>query len=187
MPNATATQAPGSIASLARHRPSIRPLQCATSQFTVLQCSAAKQPEIKRLPMALFTSEMAKAYRVKSLASYRRNRILEKQRAEREAQAAFTPPQPTPLPVEPPPIAPPQPKPLDDFCEKRIARVRKQLETIDAMIAKELDPQRLDRLASAQSRVSEQERILSGRPLPGSQRPRAIKAPKVNGSAVEPE
>ena len=118
--------------------------------------------------MALFTSEMAKAYRVKSLASFRRNRILEKQRAEREAKAAFLPP-PPPLQLPPHPlVAPSQP---NDFCEKRIARVRKQLEKIDAMISQELDPQKLDRLASAQSRVSEQERILSGRPLPGSRRP----------------
>jgi hypothetical protein len=134
--------------------------------------------------MALFTSEIAKAYRQKSLASFRRNRIIEKERAEREALAAKNPLQsslqrslqlslqPIPLPL------------LDDFCEKRIARVRKQLKKIDTMISQELDPQKLDRLASAQSRISEQERILSGRPLPGSRRPIKERT-HPNGSTVE--
>ncbi len=39
------------------------------------------------------------------------------------------------------------------------------------MMLKETDPQKLDRLASAQTRLAEQERIMSGRPLPGSRRP----------------
>jgi hypothetical protein len=137
--------------------------------------------------MALFTSEMAKAYRVKSLASYRRNRILEKQRAEREAQAAFAPPPPPPLPIPPPPPPPSQPKPLDDFCEKRIKRVRAQLERLDQLLATEDNPQAIDRIASASARISEQERILSGRPLPGSQRPRLAKPAKASGSCIEPE
>jgi hypothetical protein len=137
--------------------------------------------------MALFTSEMAKAYRAKSLASYRRNRILEKQRADREAQAAFLPPPPLPIPPPPPPpFAPQQPKPLDDFCEKRIKRVRSQLERLDQMLVTEDNAQAIDRIASASARLSEQERILSGRPLPGSQRPRLAKPTKV-GSSVEPE
>jgi hypothetical protein len=39
------------------------------------------------------------------------------------------------------------------------------------MMMSEDDPQRLDRLASAQMRLAEQERILAGRPLPGSRKP----------------
>lgn len=50
-------------------------------------------------------------------------------------------------------------------------RVREQLAKVDRMILEETDPQRLDRLASAQLRLSEQERILDDRPLPGSRRP----------------
>jgi hypothetical protein len=61
---------------------------------------------------------------------------------------------------------------LSDFNALRLVRVREQLEKLDRMIADEEDPQKLDRLASAQSRLSEQERILDGRPLPGSRRPR---------------
>lgn len=59
----------------------------------------------------------------------------------------------------------------DEYLTKRLVRVRKQLSKLDQLIESELDPQKLDRLASAQSRLSEQERILAGRPLPGSHRP----------------
>lgn len=135
--------------------------------------------------MAFFTPQNAKAYRQKSLASYRRNRILEKQRAEREALAAFLPPLPPPQPVPlPPPLPPPQQKDLCDFCEKRIARVRGMLDKLDTLMEKERDPQKLDRLASAQMRLSEQERIMSGRPLPGSRRP-IKERPHPNGSTTE--
>jgi hypothetical protein len=60
----------------------------------------------------------------------------------------------------------------DEFIAKRLARVRKQLDRLDGMIEKETDPMKLDRLASAQARLAEQERILAGRPMPGSFRPK---------------
>jgi hypothetical protein len=50
----------------------------------------------------------------------------------------------------------------------------------------ETDAQQLNWLATAQARLSEQERILSGRPLPGSRRPspdRAIKSALGGGLA----
>lgn len=56
----------------------------------------------------------------------------------------------------------------DPYVAGRLARVRKQLDRLDRLMCEEADPQRLDRLASAQYRLSEQERILAGRPLPGS-------------------
>lgn len=59
----------------------------------------------------------------------------------------------------------------ESYKAQRLARVRKQLDRIDSLMEKEIDPQKLDRLASAQARLSEQERILAGRPLPGSHRP----------------
>jgi hypothetical protein len=66
------------------------------------------------------------------------------------------------------------PQPNDDtlFIAKRLARVRNQLDRLDGMIEKEIDPMKLDRLASAQARLSEQERLLAGRPGPGSFRPK---------------
>ena len=66
----------------------------------------------------------------------------------------------------------------DEYRAKRLARVRKQLDRIDDLMDEECDPQKLDRLASAQARLAEQERILRGEPLPGSRRP----APERRGS-----
>jgi hypothetical protein len=58
----------------------------------------------------------------------------------------------------------------------RLARVRTQLDGIDRAIDAELgrgeklDPQKLDRLAAASSRLEEQERRLSNRSLPPTKR-----------------
>jgi hypothetical protein len=59
----------------------------------------------------------------------------------------------------------------DEFRRLRLSRVRAQLTQLDKMIAEETDAQKIDRLASAQSRLAEQERLLTGTPLPGSLRP----------------
>jgi hypothetical protein len=66
----------------------------------------------------------------------------------------------------------------DSYVSARLSRVRLQLDRVDEMMMTEKDPQKLDRLASAQARLAEQERIMSGRPLPGSRRPVADSAPK---------
>jgi len=55
-------------------------------------------------------------------------------------------------------------------------RVREQLNHLDSMMFKETGPSKLDRLASAQAKGAEQERILDGRPLPGSRKPLAESA-----------
>lgn len=75
-------------------------------------------------------------------------------------------------------------KPLDPYIEQRLLRVRKQLNKIDGMIEEELDPAKLDRLASAQARLSEQERQLANRPLPGTLKPQSPKRTK--SQSVEP-
>lgn len=72
----------------------------------------------------------------------------------------------------------PENKPPDDYLLRRLARVRHQLDLIDEAIRTELksdtpNGQRLNWLCSAQERLSEQERQLAGRPLPGSLRPTA--------------
>lgn len=69
-----------------------------------------------------------------------------------------------------------------DYQQERLARVRKQLNKLDRMIEEEEDPQKLDRLASAQSRLAKQEQELSGRPLPGSLRP--TKKPTARSSNI---
>lgn len=67
---------------------------------------------------------------------------------------------------------------VDPYLQARLIRVRKQLNKIDGLIESEEDPSKLDRLASAQARLSEQERQLSGRPLPGTLKPQSPKRAK---------
>lgn len=79
----------------------------------------------------------------------------------------------------------------EKFQEQRLVRVRKQLETIDGLIEKEMakdssDPGKLDRLASAAIRLNEQERQLSNRSLPPTLKANTVK-PKRSTSEAEPE
>jgi hypothetical protein len=66
---------------------------------------------------------------------------------------------------------------LDAFANERLTRVRKQLSRLDDLLESETDPTKLDKLASALSRLAEQERQLANRPLPGSLRPGPEKRP----------
>jgi len=58
-----------------------------------------------------------------------------------------------------------------DYVTAQIVRVRAHLTKIDDLMVKAVDPLDIDRLARARGQLSEQERILSGRPLPGARRP----------------
>lgn len=75
----------------------------------------------------------------------------------------------------------------DSYRTERLARVRKQLSRLDSMMERESDPQKLDRLASAQYRLSEQERILAGRPNPGSLRPKPQSSQHTDNTTFAPE
>lgn len=62
------------------------------------------------------------------------------------------------------------------YVNARLSRVRVQLDLVDKRIteqanAKTVDGQVLNWLCAAQERLAEQERILAGRPLPGSRKP----------------
>ena len=68
-------------------------------------------------------------------------------------------------------------------------RVRVQLDTLDARLEAELraakpDSRAIREITDAQVRLSEQERILAGRPLPGSRRPAPDRADRRQGRAV---
>ena len=65
----------------------------------------------------------------------------------------------------------------EKFYEQRLVRVRKQLEKVDGLIDIETDPAKIDRLASAAIRLSEQERQIVNRSLP----------PVVRGAAEKTE
>lgn len=78
--------------------------------------------------------------------------------------------------------------PSDDYTVRIKSRVRKQWETVadtlDAELAKRSpEPQAVDRLCAALERLAEVERVLDGRPLPGSRRPAAERGPKGQVSA----
>lgn len=73
---------------------------------------------------------------------------------------------------------------ISDYEVKTLVRVRLQLDMIFEQFIKEKDPSKLDRLASAQARLSEQERQLAGRPLPGSLRPTS-KSSKSSSPKIE--
>ena len=62
---------------------------------------------------------------------------------------------------------------LDEFAARRLMRVREQLQRLDDLAAQATDSKVLKELADATTRLAEQERILAGRPLPGSRRPAA--------------
>jgi hypothetical protein len=67
------------------------------------------------------------------------------------------------------------------FAERRLSRVRAQLDGLDALIVKESDPKRLKCLCDASARLSTQEFALAGRPLPGSRRPKEGREPRSAG------
>lgn len=88
------------------------------------------------------------------------------------------------IPPEPPRAAEPEPAPRDDeFSARKLARVREQIERLDAMLLEATEPQAVDRLASALSRLYEIERLLAGRPLPGSLKPPSVRARAPSGPA----
>jgi len=57
------------------------------------------------------------------------------------------------------------------YVARELRQVRQQIDRLNGMLDQEADPVRLDRLCSAITRLSERERQLAGRPLPGSLRP----------------
>ena len=117
----------------------------------------------------LFTPETARIAGYKSVASRAEKR-------ERKLAAALAPLQ------TPPPM-------LDEYTKLRLVCVREQLAHVDKAILRESskdypDGQRLNWLAAAQERLSDQERILAGRPLPGSRRPAQERAPRRQTSEI---
>ena len=81
-----------------------------------------------------------------------------------------------------------------DSRARKVQRLETQLDRLDDMLDKEEDPTKLDRLASARSRIFEMWRVLANIPLPGSKRPARDKPaarpplpPVIWGDAEQPE
>ena len=63
------------------------------------------------------------------------------------------------------------PQGLDFYTLKRLARTRKQIDSLSDMLEHEKDPAKIDRLASAIDRLAKHEHYLAGRPGPGNRKP----------------
>ncbi len=79
----------------------------------------------------------------------------------------------------------------ESYEQKTLVRVRLQLDMVYKAFMDECDKSepeagKLDRLAAAQARLSEQERFLSMRPAPGSLKPTSPKSPKTGNFAPPP-
>jgi hypothetical protein len=59
----------------------------------------------------------------------------------------------------------------DPYVSVELTRARAHISRINSMLDKEQDAQQLERLARALNVLSERERVLAGRPLPGSRKP----------------
>ncbi len=83
----------------------------------------------------------------------------------------------SPKPVEPEPEEPRVAESVADYATLRLIRVRKQLDAVDDAIELAIggDSKSLKELTDAQMRLAEQERILAGRPMPGSLKPTSAK------------
>ena len=64
------------------------------------------------------------------------------------------------------------------YTVQRVAEVREQIRAFNEKLNQEDDPMRLDRLVNAIYRLTELERVLSGRPLPGQLKPTSRPAPR---------
>ncbi len=111
--------------------------------------------------MALITPENAAKLQAKSRQSIREKKAAMQAELARLNDLAMLP---APADVMP------------DYPKLVLTRVRLQLDLINERLTEQLvkgspDPQAIDRLANAQMRLAEQERILAGRPLPGSRKP----------------
>jgi hypothetical protein len=92
---------------------------------------------------------------------------VEARRRNRAYRLANPPAIPSNNPVAPglPPAEP------QSFISKRLARVRAQLDRLDALLANATEPKAIKELADATTRLQAQEQQLAGRPGPGTLKP----------------
>ena len=122
--------------------------------------------------MALVTHETARA------AAAKANQVRWSRWKAEQAKSA--------TPAITPAITPPVPELVaDEFIKRKLARVRGQIERIDGLMEEVTEPQAADRFCAALARLYEIERILAGRPLPGSMRPTKAQSSQVAWPIVE--
>ena len=104
---------------------------------TLCRRTCVQASRVGRCSTPRFTSANARSMAARSVAA--------RKAAEAERLAS---PAPIPLPATPP-------ADTDPCVILRVSRVRKQLDRLDELLTAEKDPQRIDRLASAQHRLAE--------------------------------
>lgn len=116
--------------------------------------------------MALISDpQVARELAAKSHEARRRNKELREQAA-----------------AEPQPV--PQ-NPSESYVDKRLIRVRAQIDMLSDMLEAEEDPAKIDRLANAITRLSGLEREYANRPLPGTLKPSST--PRQPRPRIEPQ
>lgn len=118
----------------------------------------------------LFTSEMAKEAARKSVLA------REKREAEAEQAKAIVGQLKAAAIVEP----------CELYVTNRLQRTREQLERLDRDLAAADDPKAVKAICDAMRALSEIERTLAGRPLPGSRRPGRERSSKDQGQSAAP-
>lgn len=153
-----AVLAPSSLSGHRIRTPHIEALSVKTVDF------GPKSPIFPFVP--IITPEIARSFGVRS-GEVRRALAIER----KQVQAM---PDPAPVQTE------------SDYLQRRLSRVREQIDRVSDMLDAETDPQRLDRLAAALERLTELERKLDNRPLPGSRRPGKEPTRRPAGATAEP-
>ncbi len=133
----------------------------------------AINPRLGRAPANKFPPEIAAEMQRRSM-EVRRRRIEEMELAAKEQEVADK-------------LAAAEAAKLKGYAGKQLVRVRVQLDRLDALMAAEVDPNKLDRLASAIAKLSQLERELDGRPLPGSLKPSNKPDRRQSHALPEPE
>ena len=126
------------------------------------------------MPVTLITPQLAKEYQSRSVLARKAN-------AQARALASVMDPQPEPVIADS----------IPDYATRRLARVRVMLDQLDEELERlsrrPHDSKRFKELTEAQAKLADQERILSGRPLPGSRRPKPEREPKAQPTVLEPQ
>ena len=127
--------------------------------------------------MALFTVETARQAHRLSQVARKRNSMRKTMESLREEAKLFLASMPAPKE---------EAVVLDMFIPERIRTTRELIWRIEKMLKKAVDAKEIEQLVRSVGGLSEQERILSGRPLPGQLKPSAPKGKRGFTSSPSP-
>lgn len=86
---------------------------------------------------------------------------------------------------ETPPIGVQTTSTVDRYATEEVIYARAEIKRLQELAAKLTEPADIERMARAINQWGERERILAGRPLPGSHRPAASRS-RQSGPSIEP-